>query len=210
MDDPKPIDDVIDDPQSTSTQPAPTAPIPSADYERRYKGLQVTYQKLEKKQHETEAALNAATAELEEMRAKVRNLEEQIVGHQKGSSETQLLIEDLKKQLQVAQTKQERMKVISTEFPDLLAFEASNLLPESTSDEELRQKLTAFKNAIQGTRTAAVQNIAQGSTPAISGASNTMTKDSVYAELMSLAGKTDTDPAARRRYEELMAVWLKE
>jgi chromosome segregation ATPase len=181
---------------------------PVVDWEKRFKGLQATYDKLQKKYSDLEAEVQRLTGDLEEARQGARGHE----GEKKTLNEKLAAAEaekaTLQGQVQTHQQSAERARLIMGEFQDLAPFEAKGLLPSAANLEELKQKLTDYRATIGSMVNSGVQNRIAGQSPATSSAANnsgTPSKEQVYSELARLAGTRN--PTEQKRYQELMALW---
>lgn len=195
-------------PEGGSGNTTPSGSTQTVDWEKRFKGLQATYDKLQKKYNDLEAENQRLTGELEEQRQGARGYETE----KKTLNEQLAALQGEKTALQgqvlTHQQSVERAKLIMGEFQDLATFEAKGLLPSAANLEELKQKLTDYRVAIGSMVSSGVQNRIAGQSPASSGGTNNSgapTKDQVYSDLVRLAGSRN--PADQKRYQELMAQW---
>jgi uncharacterized protein YukE len=202
-------------PEVTPAPPAPPAKPASTqqgdqqvNWESRYKGLQTTYDKLQKNFDSLKVKHDETLGELEEMRQESKK-----IGAEKGTVDqriTELTAENakLQEQLKSQEFRGERMKLIMGEFADLATFEADGLLPEAPTVEELKPKLESFRAKIGGTVDQSVKNKIQGV-----GATNTTrvneppghTKEWVYDRLRMLSGHRT--PEQEIEYQALRNEW---
>lgn len=179
------------------------------NWERRFKGLQVAYDRLQKKYNDLEAAHAQVVSDLEEARQAQR-------GHDTEkktlSDKVQLLETEkgtLQNQLTTHQFDVKRARMIMSDYQDLAPFEAKGLLPAAANEEELKQRLEDYRQTLTSLVGDGVQRRIAGQAPAGGGSPTGNTpsrsKDQVYNELVYLAGSQRPDDV--KRYRDLMAEW---
>ncbi len=109
----------------------------------------------------------------------------------------------LQTELKVAKETHDRLHLIMADYPDLIEFEVKGLLPDGSGDE-LKGKLTAFKEALKARGAAAVQNTVAGSTPPPPAPNPPKDAKTLLNEAMAAARSGD-----RKRYDELYGEYLK-
>jgi hypothetical protein len=99
------------------------------------------------------------------------------------------------------------MKLIVSEYPELAAFEAKDLLPTAATIEELKPKLDLFKETVTGKSKQQVLDTLNGASGGINNppADTPLTKDQIYDKLQKLAGSRS--PADQKEYETLQEKW---
>jgi hypothetical protein len=203
---PTPQDDGKGDPAPPKGAP----PIPSGggtNWESSYKGLQKTYDKLFAEHQALVATHESTVGELEALKADKRqgdsnatSLHQQIV-----SKDTE--IERLTKEVTANAKKAGRSALIIAEFSDLSSFEGEGLLPDAETDEELKTKLTKFRETIGKTVGTEVDKKIRGSGPPPVGKQPppTLDADEIYERLVALAGSQD--PQELAEYQKLLKQW---
>jgi hypothetical protein len=131
----------------------------SADnpYKKRFVGQQGAYQKLfgehetlKGKNFDLDQQVKAVLGEKDSFAAQMATIKEQ---HDTASGE-----------LEVLKASRARLDLIVKEFPDLLEFEAQGILPDG-NEEEIKPKLTAFRDALARRGSAEAQKVLGGGTP---------------------------------------------
>jgi hypothetical protein len=123
-----------------------------------YTGLQ--------KKHETEVlahkadvdALNATNQKLSEFEATLKTLQGQ-------HDEFKTKYETAAVELNTEKSRNERLGLIMSEFPELVSFEGKGLLPAASSLDELKTKLTTFQETIGQQRKQQKQEDLSGTSP---------------------------------------------
>jgi chromosome segregation ATPase len=189
----------------------PPAPVPAAqpeDYEKRFKGLQKLFDKqhseLENLQNEHTTSLEGREAILQAQKQAQTQLDQTKV--QLTALQTEK--ETLAAQVKIHETQALRSKLILSDYVDLAAFEARGLLPQASTEEEMKSKFTAFREALGATVSLTVTQKLQGASPAVTGVTipnPARSKEQVYAELNRLAGSRKPEDRAKR--DELVAEW---
>jgi len=191
------------------TPPAPTPPPqPPEDYEARFKGLQRTYDALQKKLDAAEDQRTKALADAEVLR--------------QSDSQRQAALDKLQKDLDAIKAEKEavatqlssqaallaRKSLILTEFSDLASFEAGGLLPPATTEEEMRTVFTKFREAYQKSVGEEVARKVQmaGPAPTSNLPPAARSKEQVYARLTQLAGSRPGSKD-REEYDALLGQW---
>jgi len=194
--------------EPSGTAKAPTATPQSVNWEKRFNGLNSAYQKLQDKYTALEEERNTLLASIEESKQGDRLTKAQVEKLQADLLSAQTEKESLSTQITTLQATKQRINLVMAEFPELAQFEAKGLLPNASTEEEMRSKFTDFRLALGGMVQQSVQGKAQGAGPAPSGAGTqapTLTREQIYAELTRLAGsRKDED---RLRYTELLKAW---
>jgi hypothetical protein len=166
-------------------KPAEVSTAPSTDWERAYKGLQTTHQKLIRSHQELQAthdAMNAAHQEavqqLEALKAQSQKLQSEATRDATALSRTRLIL---------------------TEYPDLAEFETQGLLPQGEKEEELRARFAAFRTTmntrVEKAKSTQERILDQGASPAAAtGASAPepgMDEDYIWAKMSEFSSKGD-------------------
>jgi len=131
-------------------------------YQNRFTGLQGKYQQ----------ELAKWTDNNDELTAKVKTLEANLVkltGEKEGS-DTELSTlktdyEQASSDLEINQSQLDRLKIITSQFPDLLNFEGKSLLPDGSGDE-LVEQLASFREMLGEQGKKAAVDLMEGVTPA--------------------------------------------
>ena len=131
-------------------------------YQNRFTGLQGKYQQ----------ELAKWTDNNDELPAKVKTLEANLVkltGEKEGS-DTELSTlktdyEQASSDLEINQSQLDRLKIITSQFPDLLNFEGKSLLPDGSGDE-LVEQLASFREMLGEQGKKAAVDLMEGVTPA--------------------------------------------
>lgn len=200
-------DDVQDASTPESKTTTPSSSTQQVDWEKRYKGLQATYDKLQKKFTDLEGAHNQTIAELEE----IRQTEKSYQGKEKNLTETlsqkDQTIAQLQAQLASHDLDAVRTKLIMSDYLDLAPFEAQGLLPPATDPEDMKTKFENFRTAFKSTVGTAVKDRFAGTGPSGTGNTppNARNKETVYNDILYYAGRKD--PEGRKKYQELQAEW---
>lgn len=208
------------EPAGTEEEVAPKAatkadkPVPPTtpdsqdiDWKKRYTGLSTTYQKLQDR-------FNALTAENEEL----LGAREELTQYQK-TAQTELEKvraeldalgkekDSLTQQLTAQEAKEQRTQIILADYPDLAAFEARGLLPTADTPEAIKEKLSAFREALGASVDTTLQQKVKGAGASVVGttAPSPRSKEAIYAELVRLAGSRNADD--RTKYEALLEEW---
>lgn len=161
------MSDTIPTPAEGAGTPAPAA-APTAEsqvnwqneaesYKRRFNGLQGTFQKTQD--------------ELERIKAAKFDLEQKLTAITGDHAAADIERKSLAEKFQAAETeakalraKTDRLQVLATDYRDLLDFETKGLLPDGHGDE-LKTKLTAFREALTSRGQEAVAKLTTGATP---------------------------------------------
>jgi hypothetical protein len=201
---PDETDPTLDDGGKETTPPSSPQP---ENWEKRYKGLQVAYDKLQKKYDALDASHNQVMVELEEERLKTKTHDTDKKSLSDALAKAEADKTALQGQLSSHSIERERTKLILSEFADLAGFEADGLLPTAATIEELKPKLEAFRTRVGGLATDEAKRKIAGTVPT-GGGNNpppTRSKEFVYAELNRLAGSQN--PKDREKYKELIDEW---
>lgn len=174
-----------------------------AEKEKQYKGLQTTYNAL----HESNKALLSEKESWMEEKTTLQNQMEQFEANQ-GNFKAQFdelsgKYETLESENVKLKQQGKRNELITSEFPELLSFEAKGLLPEFDGDEEaFKGKLATFKETLTANATQAKQEDNSGAGPdSTDGDNSAPNRDVVLQEMMRIAG----DTTKVERYRELQA-----
>lgn len=182
----------------------------TVDWEKRYKGLQRTYDAQVAKFASLQEQYDQLVAEVEGERQKSKGHETE--KQTLATSVQQLTAErdDLNKKLATHVFTQDRMKMILSEFPDLAQFEAKGLLPTADTLENLKPLLEAFRETMGGMVGDDVRKKLLGSSPAGGSSSSNngagkRSKEEIYARLVQLAGSNKSED--RLEYQNLLKEW---
>lgn len=193
-------------------QPEGTPPAENkTDWEKAYKGLQTTYNKLKETSDNTIADL---TGKLEKNTADLTTFKNQASQFEEQAATLQKTIEDINQKLSTEQatSKQaaenlERARLIISEFPELAKWEADGLLPAASTVEEMRDRFTKFQTNLGSQVGQKVQQKMEGATPddISTGTSNTSNAPAeneqfLIDEMIKVAAKKPLDEA---KYSEL-------
>lgn len=198
-------------PPAPAPEPTPApqpAPAPGEDYEKRYKGLQRTYDTLQAKAQKLEEEKSALLGDTELLRQNEKKYTDDLKKVQDELTALKAEKENLTTQLTSHQTLLTRSKLIMGEFSDLALFEANGLLPAATTEEEMRSLFTKFRETYTKAVGDGVQKKVAGAGPAPTGGGEppALSKESIYAEMTRLAG-SKPGTKERTRYEELLRQW---
>jgi chromosome segregation ATPase len=180
----------------------------TVDYEKRYKGLQRTYETLQAKMNKLQEQYDQLVAEAEGLRQSIRTHEGEKATLSTNLKTLETERDNLNKQISTHSLQQERMKLILREYPDLANFEAQGLLPNADTLEDLKPKLDTFRSTLTGMVGDNVRNKLSGSVPSVgsnNGGNVVRSKETVYAELERLAGSRTTED--RNKYAALLKEW---
>ena len=196
-------------PSGVTTEPVPsvTSTVPPViasqgeDYEKRFKGLQKLYDK----QHSEFENLQNEHATTIEGREAILQAQKQ-AQTQLDATKAELATlntekETLAAQVKIHETQALRSRLILSEYTDLAAFEASGLLPPAQTEEEMKTKFSAFREALGKSVSQTVKEKLQGASPASTSPTTptpTRSKEEVYAELLRLSGSRKPEDRARR------------
>lgn len=201
-------DDPPSDPPVEPKEPAGSGQAPKGeDWEGRYKGLQRLFDKTKGQLDSLTVTHQQTMDELEEQKAKYRVLEATNVGLTNDLGKLGGEKTELEKTIAERSFDKERMKLIVSEYPELAAFEAKDLLPSATTIEELKPKLELFKQTVTGKSKQDVLDTLKGAGSGINNPPEKpdLTKDQIYDRLALLAGSRS--PADQKEYAELMEKW---
>jgi chromosome segregation ATPase len=209
-----PQDNPADNQPPAQTPPAgdpPKAtPQPGDDWEKRYKGLQTAYNKLQEQKTTVDGQLASLQTDYEALQQQVNKgigdqskLQDEISSQKGTLTQKETEIASLSKQIA-------RLKLLMTdEYISLAPFETRGLLPDGKDDEDLKTKFSSFQEAYKATIKDAVKDELKGAGPGptnpADGDLKPRTREVVYAELNRLAGSRD--PAKRERYEQVLKEW---
>jgi predicted nuclease with TOPRIM domain len=188
---------------ATTTAPAQ----PDEDYESRFKGLQRSYNKLQKKHSELTASLEQTSEQREEALMSQSELEKQLKKLQEDMDSLDKEKANLAGQLASQEVNVKRSTLIMSEFSDLARFEAQGLLPPAEDEEKMRELFALFRDTLGSSVDSAVDKKMVGVTAKASGNVGTpmRTKEQVYRELTNLSGaRSDED---RKAYRQLIEEW---
>jgi len=155
-------------PDSTTPGTSPAAPGTSdqqadwqkqaGEWQKRFTGLQSKYQQEQQKW----VADTGKLADYEANLTKVTGEREALALTYKSTQEA---LDAAKTESEVAIANLNRLKILTQpEYIDLLTFETKGLLPDGDGDE-LKAKLTEFKNVLTATGKAAVQQVSSSAPP---------------------------------------------
>lgn len=206
---PDELENQQDDSQDTPRKEEPKAkpPANTTDWEASYKGLQRVNDRLQKKLDDLQAKYDVAVEELEGLKTSNKNDATMAEGLKKSITDKDAEILRLKGELDKATAKQTRTRVILTEFPELAAFEGSELLPEGGTEEEIKEKLTRFKEALGKMVGEEILAKVKGAGPSSGPKKDAaeLNEDQVYDRMVSLAGTQD--PVLQQEYNQLLEKW---
>lgn len=185
-----------------------TQPAKGQDWESSYKGLQKTYDKLHAEKTNVEVQLENVMGELEALKAELRKgkVDSDTLSQQLSSKDEEI---QRLKSLEESATKQaSRTKLILREFGDLAKFEGEGLLPSAADEEDLRAKLTRFRETMGAEVGAKVEDKVKGAgpPPVQKPEPPKLDRDDIYNQLTRLAGSFD--PEDQQKYSTLMDQWL--
>jgi len=212
---PEPTEDQDDVENAEDTTPpkkpktADIDPQTGKNWETAYKGLQRTYEKLQNRFDKQTELLETTSAELEELKqthGKVTKDKETI---DKSLADKDAEIQRLTQQVNNHSVELQRTKIIMSEFPDLVVFEGKGLLPTAATDEELKTKLTDFRDSMKGLLESEVEKKLKGVGPSPTGHKDEdqlTDQDAIYERMMAIAGSRD--PTLKAEYDKLYAKWI--
>lgn len=187
-------------PSVTTTVP-PVTTSQGEDYEKRYKGLQKLFDKqhaeLENLQNEHATTIEGKEAVLQQQKLAQTQLDATKVQLSTLTVEK----EALTAQVKIHETQALRSKLILSDYTDLAAFEASGLLPPAATEDEMKAKFSAFREALGKSVSQTVKEKLQGASPTTTSPitpTPTRSKEEVYAEMLRLAGSRKPEDRARR------------
>jgi chromosome segregation ATPase len=129
----------------------------SRNWEKRFKGLQATYQHEHLQRKELEDKLSKIEPQLNDT---LQTLD----GLQSSTEDSKTKFVELQTNHAVTQAELDRLKLIVKDFPALMPYEAEGLLPEGTG-AELVEKLTKFFEMTDKERKTARKDDLEGTTP---------------------------------------------
>jgi len=181
---------------------------PHEDWEKRFKGMQSAYNKLQTQHAEQSSEYEKMLGEVEELRATMKNLEGEKKGILEQVNELSTMKETLESQINAHSIQEQRSKLIMENYMDLAAFEAQGLLPPASTVEEMKERFDNFRKAFNTTvdQTMKTRMVGMSAAPSSNTPPVARTAETVYAELTRLAGATL--PAERAQYDALMKEWL--
>lgn len=192
---------------TTTVVPPVTAPQ-GEDYEKRFKGLQKLYdtqrKELEALQLEHTTTIEGREALLQQQKQAQTQLDATKAQLTTLTTEKEALAAKVK----IHETQALRSKLILSDYADLAAFEAKGLLPPAETEEEMKTKFTAFREALGTTVSQTVKEKLQGASPASTSPTTpnpARSKETVYAEMLRLAGSRK--PEDRAKMEALTVEW---
>jgi chromosome segregation ATPase len=194
-------DTEVVDPQETPVQP-------ETNWEDRFKGLQRTFQKTQKKLEELEEKEGTLLEEVETTKQSERQRQAALDALQAEKDKAQAELDRVNGELATQETKILRSQVIMRDFPDLSEFEVNGLLPQADNEEDMVEKFTKFRSSVQSLVKVSVEKQVTGSSPSETVPSDktpTRTKAEIYTQLQNLAGRRDPD--SRVKYKELLDEW---
>lgn len=202
--------DTPEDPKDVITTPDEIAPDQPDDtnWEDRFKGLQRTFDKAQKKLTALQEKEETLQEEAETTKQAERDKQTALEALQKEQATTKAELDRLTGELATQEASGLRAQVIMKDFSDLAQFEVDGLLPEAETEEEMVKKFTAFRASVQKLIKANVEQQIVGTAPTDSGTTVTTpvrTKAEIYAQLQALAG--NRDPDKRAEYKQLLAEW---
>lgn len=178
------------------------------DYEKRFKGLQKLFEKQQKELTELQAEHSSTIEGREELLQQQKQAQALLDATKTQISALTTEKEALAAQVKIHETQALRSKLILSDFTDLAAFEARGLLPPANTEEEMKSKFSAFREALGTTVSQTVKEKLQGASPAATSPTTptpTRSKEEVYAELTRLAGSRKPEDRAKR--DALTAEW---
>lgn len=177
------------------------------DWEKRYKGLQKTFDALTNKFNKLQEQYDQLVAESEELRQKTKGHEAEKTALSNSLHQKETENDTLSKQIAAHALERERTKLIMTEYPDLAQFEAKGLLPSAETVEALKPLLDEFRGTIKGMVGDNVNQKLKGSTPQGGGNHQPPARDkeTVYNEMVALAGSRDAE--SQRKFLQLRDEW---
>jgi len=205
--DPETTEEVVEE-EPTTEESKTSSSSQQEDYEARFKGLQRTFNTAQKKLQTLEEREAELLEQAETSKQSEKTLKDQLEKLQKGQDDAKAELDRLSGELATQSARNERMQLILAEFSDLAPFEADGLLPDAVDADEMVQKFTAFREALQKSIQANVERQVVGTSPTDSGTTATKpvrTKEQIYSRLMNLAGSRDDDK--RQEYSDLLAEW---
>lgn len=203
-DNPTPENDGNPAPQPGSGQP----PKPASEWESSYKGLQKTYDKLFAEHQALVAKHESTIGELEALKADKRQGDSSVTSLRQELVSKDTEIERLKKEAQSSDKKANRSTLILRDFSDLAQFEGEGLLPDAETEDELKAKLTKFRETVGKTIDSGVDRKIKGAGPPPVGRQEPpkLSSDEIYDRLVQLAGSQD--PKDQAEYLQLHRQWI--
>ena len=201
---PEPTVDEVED-EVVETPPAQQV---DTNWEDRFKGLQRTYAKAQKKLETLEEEKDDLLEETETSKQSALEKEAKLKELQDAQDKAQADLDRLTGELTTQEAKNKRANLILADFPDLARFEADGLLPTADTDEELIEKFTKFRDTLKSSISSGVEQQIVGASPADAGSTATTpvrTKQEIYARLTALAGRRTPEQDAE--YTTLMDEW---
>lgn len=203
---PDTTDPEVEDPEKETKTTDPDQP--DDDYEARFKGLQRTFDRRQKEyttlQDKHDSLLEATETGKQDAREKQTELD----ALQKETDVAKADLDRVTGELATQETKGKRATLIMSQFSDLAQFEASGLLPQADTEEEMIEKFTAFREALNSTVQANVEQQIVGTSPGETGTTATVPvrdANQIYARLQQLAGSRI--PKERAEYDALVIEW---
>jgi chromosome segregation ATPase len=203
---PEATDPKVEDPKEDKTKD-PVQPV-EPNYEDRFKGLQRTFDRQQKKYTALEEQYESLLEQTETSKQAERERQAELDALKKEQDDAKAELDKLTGELATQETKGQRASMIMSQFPDLAPFEADGLLPEAETEEEMVDKFTAFREALEKRVKSTVEQQIVGTAPGDTGTIQTVPvrdANALYARLTQLAGKRDAK--SREEYDRLMGEW---
>lgn len=189
-------------------KPPSTTGTQTEDWERRFKGLQLSYDKLQKKYEESQTKVLELSAEIEETRASSKTHESERKSRDEKIQTLEAQVAESTKRISTHELERARMRLIMADYPELATFEAQGLLPQAENEEGLKTILENFRTTLVKSVDGNLKDKLKGAQPPLVSATETKQRRSaeeIYAKLVQLAGKNDTK--SREEYNALQKEW---
>lgn len=192
----------------SQTQTDPGQQDDAVDWETRFKGLQRSFDRKQKELSSLQEKFDSLSEEAETSKQTERERQAQLDALQKDLESAKADLDKATGELATQEARGKRIQLIMSDFPELSKFEAAGLLPSAETEEEMAEKFTAFRDALNTTVQANVKQQVVGASPAKTGSAASPPAESaaeVYSKLTQLAGARD--PKDRAEYERYLALW---
>lgn len=180
------------------------------DWEASYKGLQKVNEKLQAKLVRVSDDLDAAHEEIESLKSAAKATDGDKQGLVAKIAQLEKEKGDLERTVASHKMQTERTKLILSDFPELASFEASGLLPMGNTPEEMKEKLAAFKAALETTVGSKLADRMRGAGPKREGKNEPPAghrdAETIFREINALAGSRD--PKDREKYDQLQKEYM--
>lgn len=153
-----------------AARPASSTPVADGtDWEKSYKGLQSSYQKLKAATDTTVAELQRQLGEsqstIETQKLEIASLNEKLASEGQRAEAVTKERDAIKQEAEATKANLTRAKLVMDKYPQLAGFEARGLLPTAESEEALTAVLEEFANVMNAKASSELQQRLSGAVP---------------------------------------------